>query len=138
MIDASVVLKWFLTDEEHGQKAMSLLGQYISNELNILAPSLLEYEVMNGLILAQRRGRLKEEKLLTAIDGFMNLGIKLVNLSYLYPKVMQYSKIYNRSAYDASYLAVADEAGISLITADEGLYHVVKKDLKWVKWLGHI
>jgi len=138
VIDASVVLKWFLTDEEHGQKAMSLLGQYISNELNILAPSLLEYEVMNGLIIAQRRGRLKEEKVLTAIDGFMNLEIKLMNLSHLYPKVMHYSKIYNRSAYDASYLAVADEAGITLITADEGLYNVVKKDLKWVKWLGDI
>ncbi len=81
---------------------------------------------------------MKEEKVLTAIEGFVNLEIKLMNLSYLYPKVLHYSIIYNRSAYDASYLAVADEAGITLITADEGLYNVVKKDLKWVKWLGDI
>ncbi len=59
VIDASVVLKWFLTDEEYGQKAMSLLGQYISNELDILAPSLLEYEVMNGLIIAKKKGKVE-------------------------------------------------------------------------------
>jgi predicted nucleic acid-binding protein len=138
VIDASVVLKWFLTDEEYGQKAMSLLGQYISNELDILVPSLLEYEVVNGLIIAQRKGRLKEEKILTAIEGFLNLEIKLMNLSHIYSNVLHYCRIYNRSAYDASYLALAEEAGVDLITADEGLYNVVKKDLKWVKWLGDI
>lgn len=138
VIDASIVLKWFLTDEEYGPNAMNLLGQFISNELEILAPSLLEYEVMNGLIIAQKRGRLKEEKILTAIEGYVNLEIKLTNLSYFYPKVLHYCRIYNRSAYDASYLALADEAAVPLITADEGLYNVVKKDLKWVKWLGDI
>jgi predicted nucleic acid-binding protein len=37
-----------------------------------------------------------------------------------------------------SYLAVADELNIDLITADEGVNHMVKKDLRWVKWLGDI
>lgn len=138
VVDASVVLKWYLGDEEHGQKAISLLDKYISDELDILAPSLLEYEVINGLIIAQKRGRIKEENILKAIDGFMNLEIKLKNLSHLYPEVFQYCRTYNRSAYDAGYLAIADENGITMITSDEGLYNAVKKDLKWVKWLGDI
>lgn len=138
VIDASVALKWYLADEEHGQKAIHLLGKYTSNELDILAPSLLEYEVINGLIIAQKRGRIKEEKILTAIDGFINLEIQLMNLSHIYPKVLHYSKTYNRSVYDASYLAVADERGASVITADKGLYNAVKKDLKWVKWIWDI
>jgi len=137
-IDASVVLKWYLADEEYGQKAISLLDKYLSNEIDIFAPSLLEYEVINGLIIAQKRGRIKEEKILNAIDGFTSLEIKLKNLSLFYPKVLHYCKVYNRSAYDASYLAIADEERISLITADEGLYNVVRKDLKWVRWLGDI
>ena len=57
VLDASVVLKWYLTDEELGVKAISLLGEYVSNELDILAPSLLEYEVMNGLMIAQNQER---------------------------------------------------------------------------------
>lgn len=66
----------------------------------------------------------------------MSLEIKLINLSLYHPQVVHYCKIYNRSAYDASYLALADDEGISLVTADKGLYYVVKKDLKWVEWLG--
>jgi predicted nucleic acid-binding protein len=138
VLDASVILKWYLADEEYSQKALGLLYQYISNELDILAPALLEYEVVNGLLIAQKRGRIKEEKILTAIEGFIDLEIKLKNLSHFYPRIIHYCKIYHRSVYDASYLAIADVEGISLITSDEGLYNTIKKDLKWVKWLGDI
>jgi predicted nucleic acid-binding protein len=138
VVDASVVLKWYLDDENHSQKALHLLARYVSDELDILAPSLLEYEVINGLIIAQKRGRIKEGKILAAIDGFIDLGIKLKNLSHLHPKVLHYCMIYNRSAYDASYMAIAAEAGIPMITSDKGLYNAVKKNLKWVKWLGDI
>lgn len=138
VVDASVALKWYLGDEEHGQKALGLLDKYISDELVILAPSLLEYELINGLIIARKRGRIKEENILKAIDGFMNLEIELKNMLHLYPKMLEFCKTYNRSAYDASYLAVADEDGIDLITSDQSLYNAVKNNLKWVKWLGDI
>ncbi len=138
VIDASVILKWYLSDEEYSQKAIGLLDKYVSNELDLLAPTLLEYEVMNGLIIAQRRGRVKEEKILLAMDGFVKLGIKLINLSRLYPRVIHYCKVYNFSIYDASYLSLAEEEGIPMITGDERLYNTVKKDLKWVKWIGDI
>lgn len=138
VVDASVALKWYLGDEEHGQKALGLLDKYISDELVILAPSLLEYELINGLIIARKRGRIKEENILKAIDGFMNLEIELKNMLHLYPKMLEFCKTYNRSAYDASYLSVADEDGIDLITSDQSLYNAVKNNLKWVKWLGDI
>lgn len=138
VLDASVVLKWYLVDEEYGQKALDLLLQYVSNELEILAPSLLEYEVVNGLFVAQKRGRIKDEKLLTAIEGFIDLEIKFKNLSHFHSKIMHYCNVYHRSVYDSSYLAIADVEGITMITSDEGLYNAIKKNLKWVKWLGDI
>lgn len=136
VLDASVVLKWYLVDEEEGQKALDLLFQHTSNELEIIAPSLLEYEVVNGLFIAQQRGRIKEEKLITAIEGFIDLEINLVNLSTFHSKLTHFCKVYHRSVYDASYLAIADTEGIMMITSDASLYNTVKKDLKWVKWLG--
>jgi predicted nucleic acid-binding protein len=93
---------------------------------------------VNGLFVAQKRGRIKEEKLHTAIEGFIDLEIKLKNLSHFHSRMMHYCKVYHRSVYDASYLAIADVEGITMITSDEGLYNAIKKDLKWVKWLGDI
>jgi len=138
VIDASVVLKWYLADEQHGEKALGLLNKYISNELHILAPSLLEYEVINALVIARKRGRIEEETLLSAIDGFLGLGIELKNLSMFSTRVLHFCKVYNRSAYDASYLALAEEDGIPLITSDRVMYSAVQTDLQWVKYLGDI
>ena len=138
VLDASVILKWYLADEELGEKALSLLYGFVANEVEILSPSLLEYEVLNGLIMAQKKGRIKEERIVAAIEGFMDLEVDMKDLTDFYRRVLHYSRAYNRSAYDASYLALAEVEGISLITADEGLYNAVKKDLKWVKWLGDI
>ena len=138
VLDASVVLKWYLVDEEYGQKALDLLFQYVSGQLEILAPSLLEYEVVNGLFITQKRGRIIDEKILTAIEGFINLEIKLKNLSHFNSKIMHYCNVYHRSVYDASYLALADVEDVTMITSDEILYSAIQKDLKWVKWLGDI
>lgn len=138
VIDASVVLKWYLPDEAHGEKALNFLNEYIANTLNIMGPSLLEYEVTNGLIIAYRRGRFKKEKIVSAVEGFLNLGITLVSLSELYHGTIAYCKDYNCSVYDASYLALAGEKGVDLTTADERLYNNVKKDLDWVKLLDDV
>lgn len=43
-----------------------------------------------------------------------------------------------KAVIDASYLTIAEEHGVSMITADERLYNMVRKDLKWVKWIGDI
>ena len=138
VLDASVIMKWYLYDETYGQKALDLLHKFITKELNILSPSLLEYEVINGLTIAQKRGRIKEEKILSAIEGFFDLQIDLKDLSHFYHRSLHYCRVFNRSLYDASYLALAETEGIPLITADESLHNAVKKDLKWVKWIGEI
>ncbi len=136
VLDASVVLKWYLSDEDHGQPALDLLNRYLSGDLEIIAPTLLEYEVMNGLVVAQRQGRLHEEVTISAIEGFLDLGIKIVSVLNLYSRILHFCRVYTRSAYDASYLALAEAEQIHFITADENLYNAVKKDLRWVKWLG--
>jgi predicted nucleic acid-binding protein len=136
VIDASVVLKWFLVDEDHSQSAFELLDKYVSFELEIIAPSLLEYEVLNGLAIARKRGRIEEEKAIMAFDGFTDLGIDKIDISPIYQKVIHFSESYNLSVYDASYLGVANREGIELITADINLFNKTKKNLNWIKWLG--
>ena len=136
VIDASVALKWFLRDEKYGNRAMGLLDRFVRGELELAAPSLMFYEVINGLVIAQRKGRIAEERVLASISGFINLGIAFVDVTGLEARVLNFCQIYDRSAYDASYLAVAEQESIALITGDERLYNSTKGKAEWVKWIG--
>jgi len=138
VIDASVILKWYLLDEVHGENALALLYEYVAGRLEILAPSLATYEVMNGLVIAGRRARFEEDAIATSIDSFMSLGIRFYDVSLFADKLIYYSLRYDRSVYDASYLSLADQEGVDMITADQRLYNSVKKDLPWVHWVGGV
>ena len=136
VVDASVILKWYLLDKAHGAQAVALLQKCIAGELEILAPSLLTYELMNGLVIAGLRARLDQNTIALSFSGFMSLGIRFYDLSFFADKVLQYCRLYGRSVYDSSYLALAEQEGVDLITADERLFNSVQKDLPWVRWIG--
>jgi predicted nucleic acid-binding protein len=133
ILDSSVVLKWYLPDEKLSFSALGLLDQYVSGELEILAPSLLEYEVINGLMIAQKRGRIKETIILEAVEGFINLGIIYHSLTPLYAKTLQFAQKYGISFYDASYLGLAYREKAFLITADNRLLKTCQKGFKWIR-----
>ena len=90
MIDASVALKWFLRDEKYGDRAMGLLDRFVRGEFELAAPSLMFYEVINGLVIAQRKGRIAEERVLASISGFINLGIAFVDVTGLEARVLHF------------------------------------------------
>lgn len=136
VIDASVALKWYLDDENLGTKALNILTHYISNEIDLLAPSLIEYEVMNGLKIAQKRGRIDKKSFQSGIEGFFNLDITLFNASHFPIKTLDILNLFDISSYDASYLALAENEKTPFVTADKVLYNKVQKKLKYIKWLG--
>jgi len=135
VIDASVVLKWYLSDEEHGEKALDILDGHVSDHFSLHAPALLEFEVANGLTIAKRRARVGNNDVLKAMDGFTGLGIELYPLLPLFRKVLDYSDKYNISAYDAAYVALANDLKCNVVTADKRLFNSTQK-LKLVKWIG--
>ena len=136
VIDASVALKWFLRDEKYGDRALGLLDRFVRGELELVAPSLMVYEVINALVIAQRKGRIAEERVLNSISGFISLGITSVDVAGLEARVLHFCRVYDRSAYDASYLAVAEQESLELVTGDERLYNSTKGKAGWVKWIG--
>jgi len=126
VVDASVVLKWFLRDEIEGPRALAVLDRFLTGALDIIAPALLEFEVINGLRIAGKRGRISNRAVKDAARAFLDLGLQFVPLSFYAEGTLDLAEKYDLSAYDASYPALAVESGIDLITADEKLLRAAK------------
>ncbi|MDZ7696063.1 MAG: type II toxin-antitoxin system VapC family toxin [Deltaproteobacteria bacterium] len=136
IIDASVVLKWYLEDEEGGEEAVWFLKQHATGDLGLLAPALLNYEVVNALLVAERMGRIARETTRKAVDAFLELEIELCDPFTDYADILALARTFHRTIYDASYLSLAKKRGIDFVTGDKHLYNAVKDSLKWVKWVG--
>lgn len=135
VVDASVVLKWQLDDEEYIPQATALRNDfYILNAIKAIAPHLLIYEVINGILTAARRKRLAPDKALEAMNNLMQVGVELEEVEP--GRVLQLASKHNLTAYDAAYLALAESEGCELWTGDKLFYHAIKGELPQVKWIG--
>jgi predicted nucleic acid-binding protein len=136
VIDASVILKWYLPDEEFAQKALNILGGHVSGDIALYAPTILPYEILNALIVAERMGRVNEEVTKNAFNAFLDLEINFLNPFLDYRGILSLARSFDRSVYDASYLAVANKRDTDFVTGDRRLFNAVRKELKSVKWIG--
>ena len=136
VVDASVVLKWYLTDEEWGQEAVWFLEQHVAGNMALFAPTILPYEVLNALLVAERIGRIAEETTERAFEGFVELEIDFYDPFVDYSDILSLARSFHRTVYDASYISLAKKKNIDFVTGDKRLYNAVKEKLKWVKWIG--
>ena len=113
VLDASVLLKWFHSEgEENVQPARRLRKRFEAGELRVLAPPLLWLEVLN---VAARRWRWTEDQLKRLATSLPELGFELLEPEL--PGVARWSAR-GLTAYDAAYVAVAEDTGVELITDD--------------------
>jgi len=118
LLDASVVLKWFLPEEER-ETALALLDAHIAQEELIAVPELLYYEVSNILAV---KAPLPDEAIFEALDYLFDLELEVFSLGREeYLEAVRLARAYHLSVYDASYVALAQSLGVSFITADERL-----------------
>jgi predicted nucleic acid-binding protein len=113
VLDASVVLKWFHSEgEENVEAARRLREHFEAGELRALAPPLLWLEVLN---IAARRWRWTEKQLEQLAASLPELGFELLE-----PELPDIARWTARglTAYDAAYVALAEQTGVELITDD--------------------
>jgi len=135
VVDASVVLKWQLDDEEYIPQATALRNDfYTFNVIKAIAPRLLVYEVINGILTATKRKRLDSDKALEAMNNLLALGVELREVEAV--RILELALAYNLAAYDAAYLALAEGEGCELWTGDRPFYQAVGGKLSRIKWIG--
>ena len=134
-VDASVVID-FLIPGPFSASALTMLRNWQSGRVAIIAPLLLAYEVTSVLRSAVYRERIGTERGDEAFAQFRQLPIRYLSRDEVVPVAWQMSKSLNRSrAYDTTYLAVARLNGCDFWTADKRLYNAVSSSLGWVRWI---
>jgi predicted nucleic acid-binding protein len=116
VVDASVILKWVLGDEQEADhaKALDLLEAWADGSAELAAPALWQYEVGNFL------GRERHEEAIDKMDSLLKLRIQTVELTdTMIRRCFTWMKQYGVTFCDSSYLAAALEIQAILTTADE-------------------
>ena len=120
VVDASVVLKWFLP-EIHSEAARRLLDgahQYI-------APDLLFPEVGNAVWKKVRRGEMRRQEGQRLISDLAAVAVETIATRGLIGDACAMAMASGQTVYDATYLALAVRLETRLITADQRLERAV-------------
>jgi predicted nucleic acid-binding protein len=112
IVDASVAFKWIAMEES------SDLASKLLTSIDVLAPTLLLIEIANGLW----KKTVREQ-----VDSSISFSKEIVSLSQILtiideskhiPRALELARQLNHAIYDCVYLAMAEELGDRLVTAD--------------------
>jgi predicted nucleic acid-binding protein len=120
VLDNSVALTWCFEDER--TPATTALLERVG-EARALAPGLWPLEALNGLLVAERRGRLDSSQR-HRLAGFLHaLPISLDDetASQAWTATVHLAERFALSAYDAAYLELAHRHGLPLASLDQDL-----------------
>lgn len=118
-MDASVASLWLRPPASPGaESAQALLERYEAGHLSVVAPSLLFLELLN---IAGRRWRWAEAALIELATRLEAMLAEVVD-----PDLGRIASWTARglTAYDATYVALAEERGIPLVTHDRQILAV--------------
>lgn len=118
VVDASVVANALAAETRAGEAARERLAR----DADLHAPHLLDAEVLSVLRKRSRMGVLDPDRARGAIEHLMRLRVKRYPHGPLVRRMWALRE--NTSAYDASYIALAEALGAVLVTADARLSRV--------------
>jgi predicted nucleic acid-binding protein len=139
VLDASVAVKWFLSpkDEPLSAEALALYQEYMQGNLNFIVPDIFWAEVGSAFWKAIRLGRFQKALALEAIASLAKCELPTFSVAALLERAFLIATTFDRSVYDALYVALAVQSGAEVITADERLANALAARFP-VKWLGAI
>lgn len=125
VIDASVLVKWFLHENEPDrERALALRDRHIAGQSTIIIPEFALLEVLNAIRFSPKGDEEDGETALEALHD-LHLDIRPGDVNVL-RKANAIAWAYKITIYDALYVGLAEQVGYPLITADD----VMVKKLK--------
>lgn len=114
VVDASVVVTALVDEGRDGNTARERLAKD-----DLVAPALIDLEVVSVLRRLESKGQLSERRALLAAEDLFDLRIERVTHRDLIPEVWQHR--HNLSPYDAAYVVLAELLDVPFVTSDKRL-----------------
>jgi predicted nucleic acid-binding protein len=122
VLDASTVLTWCFPDEE-AQKAQEV-SELIAGGQTVVVPAFWRHEVLNALLVGERRNRLTSELTQEFIADLNRLPVDVddgATEEIVFNTTQLLCRKHGLTAYDAAYLEIAIRGACPLATCDEDL-----------------
>jgi predicted nucleic acid-binding protein len=127
VVDASVVLTWCFPDENSA--VAQRVAQMFKKGDSAVAPSFWPHEVLNALLVGEKRKRISGRLVQTFLADLAALPIVLhpSPAELVFEQVQILCREHGLTAYDAAYLDLAKTNGLPLATLDEDLIRACAK-----------
>jgi predicted nucleic acid-binding protein len=130
--DASFVIR-LITLPPENSSYFALWEQWVTTGTEIVAPSLLLYEVSNGLYRQAAAGLFTFKEAAQFLQAASILPIALHQDNVLHQRSCSLAQQLNLPAtYDAHYLALSERLSAEFWTCDRRLFNAVQSQLHWV------
>lgn len=128
IIDSSVAIKWYLPDESDNN-ALKMRSDFADGNILISVPTLFFYEVSNILRTSTESLRLIRQKSIQAYQDLLELNFVSYANKELFKAALERGLQLDLTAYDASYVVLAENLQVPFYTADEKLVKKASADL---------
>ena len=123
VIDTSALLRLFIPDGPMPEGIEAFFRGVETGSNVAIAPELLIVEAVNVVVKKQRRGELSDDEASGLISLFRQMPIRYFSHHSLFNNIYRISLETGLSAYDSLFLALAQDRGAVLFSADEKLLH---------------
>ena len=135
-IDASLVVQW-LVPEQHSEQSLMLLEDWTESQTEMVAPTLLLFEVVAILRFLVVQKVVSEEIGSESVARLTRLPIRYTSRIAIFPLAWSLAQEFRLpTIYDSAYLALARLLKSDFWTADRKFYKAVKAHAPEVRWIG--
>lgn len=132
VLDTSVMVKWFVNETE-SDKANNLLQIVTRGELSIVIPDIALAEIVNAIRFTKV---IPYEQCRLHIQNLFHVEPEIITLKEIIQKVVTLVYDTELTSYDASFIVIAEEMNIPLITADYKHHRQeISKNILWLSTL---
>jgi predicted nucleic acid-binding protein len=137
ILDSSVAFKWELSEID-SDKADALREDFRNAIHELLAPDIFTVEVSHALTRAERQGRIAVGEARKLFLDILTTPPRFCPFQPLLLRAIDISSKMRVGVYDCLYVALAEQEGCELVTADDKLINALQKDFPFIIALASI